>query len=187
MNSFKLRAKAVTGEFVNFTLYDLPIKVSDSTFVLLSSPGTPILKYDLILRGDNDSNLYEGDIISYDDTLWVICYERGFYAISVDYTTMSLPDKDIKVVGNYFDTDFPVRINTKKKHLFKHKDIVFRLQDIVGGYDNKLIVRSISDPISPDDVQQEVCARYDKKRIYLGDIVNGVTVSTVNGRLNFEV
>ena len=185
MLSFNMRAEDEQGNLHDFTLKDAPVRITTKTFVLLNRPMSPILYYNRIRRGDPDTGLFEGDIVEYNGTDWVVCYERGFYAINTDYESTSLNNIGHNVIKDYFKDGYPIHINLRTKHLFKYNDTIFRLCDIVGAYDSKLILRVLSEPIDPELIQQEVCVRQGNKRLYLGDVLeNGDIVTTHNGRLN---
>ena len=51
----------------------------------MNRENSPILDLNNIRRGDPETGLYEGDVIEHDGDLWLICYERGFYAINQAY------------------------------------------------------------------------------------------------------
>lgn len=180
--------KALTrndNEWYSFDIHDVPTTFSEDEFVLLNKPGSPILNLKSIKRGDPESGLFEGDIIGMDDCLWVVCYERGFYVINADYVTKHLYQcKEYTLVSNYFEREFPISINTRNKHLFKYKNIIFRIEDIVGNYNkDSIILRTCKHPIKLEDIRQESCMSYKNKRLFLGDVVNGSTVELRGGRV----
>lgn len=181
--------KALTHDkcWFEFTMHDLPTMFSATEFVLLGRPNTPRLYINSIRRGDVESNLYEGDIIKMDGTQWLICYERGFYAINASYVVRNLYTlKDYELLGTCSDMKSPVPINFRTKYLFMYGDTIFRLHDIVGAYDGKLLLRCISNPVAVDDIRQECCVAYAGNRVYLGDCIEGGIVELHGGRITLN-
>lgn len=179
--------KALTRdeEWYNFTIKDVPTTFNEEEFVLLNKPGSPRLQLKSIKRGDPETGLFEGDIISMDGSLWVVCYERGFYAINDDYVTQHLYLlKDYTLIGDYFTRGFPVSINTRNKHLFKYNNVIFRIEDIVGAYrTDSIILRTCKLPVPITDIKQESCMTMNGKRLFLGDAYEDSTVELYGGRI----
>lgn len=188
MHYFIMKAQSHDKSWYTFDLADIPTLVAPNQFALLGKPGSPILDLKSIKRGDRKTGLFEGDILLMDGTKWVVCYERGFYAISEDYVTRYLYQlKDYKVIGDYFKDGFSTPINVRTKHLFKYKGNIFRLEDIVGGSANEyIILRSCSHVVKIEDIQQECCMTYDGTRIFFGDVFPEGTVELCGGRVCFD-
>lgn len=184
-----MKALTPSKEWYFFTLKDIPVLVASKAFVLLSIKGSPILDLSSIRRGDESSGLFEGDIISCDGEEWLVCYERGFYAINKEYTTKYLYQlKDAKVIGDYFTDGFPVAMNLRTRYLFKYQDAIFRLEDIVGGEkDEGIIIRSCNHVIKFNDVKQECCMSFDGQRVFFGDVFPEGTIKLHGGRVCFEI
>lgn len=187
VNYFMLRALTLSGEWHSFTIRDLPTLYTKEEFVTLGINGSPRLKVHPILRGDFESGLYEGDVIQMDGEKWLVCYERGFYAISQSYVVRYLYTlHDYVLLGTCYEIDCGIVSSFREKHIFKYNGNHFRLNDIYGCHDNKLIVRDIQTPINPEDVQQEACMTYQKRRVFLGDDVDIGRVKCKGGRLTVE-
>ena len=137
-----------------------------------------------IRRGEKESGLFEGDIIEAFGDMWLVCYERGFYAINSSYTSKYLNQFDnYKLLGTKHEIDFPLSLTERMKHLFKYKDCVFRINDIIGIYNGGLILRSVSNPIPIDEVHQECCITRNRSRVYLDDKIEGGVVKLHLGRI----
>lgn len=187
MNCYTMKALTRSEDWFEFTMRDLPTLFMPNEFALLGRPGTPRLNAKTIRRGDVETGLYEGDIISMEDDIWLICYERGFYAINSSYIVRYLYAlSDYNLIGTNLDTKAPVPINFREKHLFKYGDVVFRINDIVGAYQGKLLLRSVSKPVSPEDIKQECCLSYKGSRIYLGDETPDGIVELHGGRITLN-
>lgn len=179
-----MKARTLDGDWFSFSMNDAPTLISPTELVLFSRPNTPILSVKDIRRGDTQTNLFEGDIIRMDGTDWIICYERGFYAINDSYVIRYFNSfTDYEVIGDNTTIKFPVPIALRAKHLFKYNECVFRLEDIIGAVNNKLILRSQSLPIKPKKVQQECCMCYEGRKIFLGDRIGDSIVELVDGRI----
>ena len=185
MKSFKMRARTLDRKhWYEFTIADIPMHFTPEEFLIFSKPGSPRLLLDTIVRGADMYNLFEGDIVLDGNEEYLICYERGFYAISHNYVIKHLDQlHDPIVIGSCDTMSFPVSIMEKKRHLFKYKDTIFRMQDIVYGEDGKLVISSIPRLIDPQDIQQECCMSYNKKKLFLGDCYKDSPVFLYKGRI----
>lgn len=188
MASFAMKALTLDREWFEFTLADIPTTFNDAEFVLFNKPNTPRLLLKGIRRGDPESGLYEGDIIHCDGVDWVICYQRGFYAINSEYTVRYLYQlKKYTIVGTHPRVQSPVPMAFKSKYLFTYNGTIFRINDIIGGYKGNLILRTCSKPVPADKVNQECCIVYKGRKIYLSDIIDGEPVRLLGGRLTHKV
>lgn len=185
MHCFIMKARTLNGDWFNFTMEDIPTRFTPTEFALLHKPNTPRLLLNQILRGDESTGLYEGDIIHSEDCDWLVCYERGFYAINADRVTRHLYTfTEHKRVGTCFDTEFPITISLRSRHMFKYKDKTFRLEDIVGPHDaSSIILRSCSDAVPCADIQQDCGVVRNKSRLYLGDRFEDGTIELYKGRI----
>lgn len=186
---YVMKARTVNDpkEWFAFSIKDVPTVYNVNQFALLAKPNTPLLCIDEIRRGDSESGLFEGDVFEAEGCRWLVCYERGFYAINEEYLIRYLYTfKDVKVIGDYLSTKFPISINFRVKQLFKYEDKIFRLNDVVGIYQGKLLLRSSSQPIDANKINQECCISYEGKRLYLGDLVNGKPCELRGGRVTIK-
>lgn len=189
MQSFIM--KALTHSHSNwyvFSISDIPVLVKPNLISLMRIPNSPILELDTTRRGDADTSLFEGEIVSYNDDEWLICYERGFYAINKDYVICSLTNLTgcTKLGDVGFDREFPVSFSVKQKLLFKHNSAIFRLESICGYFEGKLLLRSFKSPIDPNEVKQDCGCVYNDQKLFLGDVTPMGTVTLHNGILGFE-
>lgn len=184
MACYIMKALTLNREWFQFEMSDLPTTFNTSEFVLLDKPNTPRLLLKTIRRGDRDTMLFEGDIIRMNNCNWLVCYERGFYVINSDYVVRYLNSlSEYEVIGDTLTHTSPVPINFREKHLFKYKDTIFRLNDITGAYGGKLLLRSVSGPVSVEDVNQECCLTHNGSRVFLGDKIGKSTVVLKYGRV----
>lgn len=187
MNCFIMKALTLDSEWYEFTLADIPTLQTQEQFVLMNKPGAPILRNKLLRRGDPETGLYEGDVIKYDGMLWLVCYERGFRVINSDYTLRYLYHLDnFTRVGFYTDIQGLPSLTFKKRFLFKYKEQVFRLEDIVGAYEGNLLLRSVSKPVPADEIQQDCGMRSNGTLLYLGDSVQGSPTRLAGGRVVYD-
>lgn len=180
-----MKARTTDGSWYPFSICDIPAVINNKHFVLLNKPNSPILCRGKIIRGEETTELFEGDLILMDDKTYMVCYERGFYAINNDYVIKYLFDlHDYTVIGNCFDDGFDVPIKLRDKHLFKYQGDLFRFEDIVGKTnDGELIIRKFKSPLKIEDIRQECCIAKFKTRLYLGDKLNGGTIFMNKGRV----
>ena len=183
-----MKALTLNDTWYPFTVEDVPTRFNTTEFALLKCPSSPRLQLKSIRRGDPFTKLCEGDIIEWKGDQWLVCYERGFYVINESYVTQTL-DKldDYKLVGDCFSSEFPIPILKRNKCLFKYKDTVFRLEDIVGAYgDDSLILRCLSKPIPISEVQQDAGIMLNKQRLYFGDETENGILDLYKGRVVFR-
>ena len=188
MHCFMMKALTAKNEWYTFTIADIPTPFSETEFALLGQPGSPRLQLKTIKRGDSETGLFDGDVILMAGEEWLVSYERGFYIINALYETKFLYEvTDFSVLGScYTDRDFPIKPKLCIKNLFKFKDKVFRIVDIVGTHTgDSLILRCYGSPvlIGVDDVQQECGMSRNKTRLYLGDELDGGIVELYGGRI----
>lgn len=184
MNCFIMKAVTLDGEWFEFTMANIPTLIDSDTFVLMGLPGSPIMKFSTIKRGDWETGLYEGDVIQSGGDNWVVCYERGFQIINADYVVRHLYHiDDWEVIDSYDNGAFIVPITVKKKHLFKYNDTVFRFNDIVGAYDGNLIIRCCKGPVPCDEVKQTCGLRKNGTMLYLGNLIDRAPIELRGGRL----
>lgn len=185
MNYLKMKARTHDNSWFVFDISNIPTMFSEHEFALLSRPGTPILNKDIIRRGDNKTKLFEGDIVRMDGNIWLCCYERGFYLINENYQYRyfdSLSDFDI--IGDYYEDGFKLNLQSKARHIFKYKDIHFRIEDIIGGTnDNKLFIRGVNRPCAIYNIQQECAIKVDNQSIFFGDRLNDYVITLHDGRI----
>jgi len=187
MPCYVMKALTKNKEWFQFSMNDLPTLFTPDEFVLMNKPNSPRLLFKSIRRGDPETNLFEGDIITMDGRNWLICYERGFYAIDADYTVKHLYTlHHYKILGTCIELPSPVPINFRTKHLFMYKDTIFRLNDIIGAYEGKLLLRSIAEPVDVDLVQQECCVTYKGSRVYLGTTCSDGVFELHGGRVTLN-
>lgn len=182
----KARTHSNAGWYV-FSIEEIPVLMKPNLFSLMLVPNSPLLRLDTIRRGDRDTMLFEGEVVIADDVEWLICYERGFYAINKEYVVRKLGDlKGGRKVGDIgFGYDFPVSLSIKQKLLFKYNNTVFRIESICGCYENKLLLRSAKKPIEPAQIKQDCGCEYNKEHLYLGDDTIYGTVTLSYGILGF--
>lgn len=185
VHCFTMKARTTSdNSWYWFTIDKVPTPVRDGQIVLLTAPNSPILRPDTLRRCSDVDNLGEGDVLQINGERYVICYERGFYAISENYRCLSMCDLgNYKVLGDYTELDFPISVALRNKVLYKYKDSVFRLKDICGLYDTGIVVRGMKLPVPIEEIHQECCITYKGQRVFLGDVFDEGTVVLHNGRV----
>lgn len=184
MNCFILKSISASGLWTEFTLNDLPVPIDNKSFILMARPDSPILDLSNVRRGDPSTGLYEGDVILCDDETWLICYERGFYAINDAYVVRyfdKLTDFQYLGVRENFNISIPLKL--KKKHMFRYNTTMFHMQDIIAAVHGKLLLNMFADPVSPDLICQECAFTYNNHKVFLGDSVGSDIIHLSNGRL----
>lgn len=188
MHCFMMKARTLDGAWVEFDLCDAPTRYNETEFALLNRPNTPRLRLDVVRRGVRAFELFEGDIFESEGTKWLVCYERGFYAINEDYVTRMLDTfKWHTIVGDCFSSEFKVPISMRNKHLFKYKNTIFRIEDILGAYDKEhLLLRCFSDPVPVVDIQQYCGIVLEGTKAFFGDAYKQGVLTLYKGRLAYN-
>lgn len=186
-NSFKMRAPTVNGEWYSFTVGDCPMKLTDNTFILLGKQNSPVMYCD-VYRGDEESGLFEGDVVWCDDKSWLVCYDRGFYAINKDYEVRYLYTLyDAKYIGVVdHDLVFPIPYSRRVHHKFSYKDVVFNLWDFKAIEDDGIHIHRYRKALKAEDIHQEAGIRIDNRKAYLGYKYNDRVLVMKGGRLVYE-
>lgn len=184
-NYFQLKARTLDKNWQSFSIATTPVEITEGKAVLLSKPNSPIILSKDIRRGDWEYNLFEGDVVESEGVQYLICYERGFYAIDESYTIKNLYQlKEPKVMGvKDYDLEFPITIKLVKTHMFKCFDTKFYIRQIIRAEGDCLVLKSRGEAVPVQLVQQECCMSYDKKRIYLGDFIGESKIELRGGRV----
>lgn len=192
MSNFSLKALSKEGNsLTEFTLLDGPYPLSQQYFGLMNRPGTPYLRYDSVVRATGVADLYDGDIVESQGKRYIILYQKGYYAYTIDKKE-KIPINDlinpIVVDHAFFSEEFSFPHNRSKKTLFKYDDIIFKLEDIYGVSNDKIILhhkRGIL--LNPDKIQQKANITYNGTPLFFGDEVNKRTLVLRNGQPLFRV
>lgn len=185
MNYFVMKARTIEGQWYYFSVVDNPTIFKENQIALLNKSNSPILLLDTLRRCSDVDKLAEGDIVSVNNVDYLVCYERGFYLISNDYRCLSLAEikGNYVYIGDILEKPMSVNVALRNKVLFKYKDSVFRIEDICGSYQGRLILRGEKYPVPIQEVRQECCITYRGARVFLGDTFEDGTIKMINGRI----
>lgn len=173
---------------VSFTLEDGLCPIDEEHFVLLNRPGSPILRYDTVLRGMDINGIFEGDIVNYEGTDYMIKYQRGFNAISLDKSKVITLDNitacNVKT-HMYYQRDFAWIEPTMIKFRVNNNKF-FTLRNIYGYFDNRIVFNDIK--LRNKEtliVQQDAGLTYDGQRACFGNNAFG-SVKLVKGKIEIR-
>lgn len=185
MHCFIMKARTLDNQWYPFSISDVPTRFNEEEFALMRQPGSPRLVMNAIRRGDPDTGLYEGDVIEMEGDRWVVCYQRGFYVINELFITRFFGTlTEYKVVGDIYTIPMHITVLLRSKQLFKYKEFIFRLEDIIGGFDEShLILRSSNKPVPFDKISQECGCTWQGQRLFFGDELEDGTVMLFQGRV----
>ena len=179
---------ATKKDMVDFTLEDGPCPVDEEHFVLLNRPGTPILSYATVLRGMDIPGVFEGDIISFEGTDYIVKYQRGFNAISIDkskiITLENITAENVKT-HMFFQRSFDwIEPATIKFRVNQNK--FFTFQNIYGYFDGRLLFTDSKLCKQKEIIaQQDAGVTYQGKKACFGKNPFG-TVKLVKGKIEIE-
>lgn len=186
LNVCNLKAFDLCGQPYEFTLKDAPVEIGDNRIILTNKHHSPILRRDKILMG-SDIGIYLGDVI--EDELgerYVMIYNSGFQAINIkSHTSKMLYDiYGHKVVSDVWkegiENDYLIRAKIKFKC---GEDSRFQISNVLGVYENQLIVSGIKNLVDFDNVRQDLIATRNKHKFFLGEKYKGRTVYMCYGRI----
>lgn len=157
-------------DVVAFSLLDGPCMIGENQFVLVNRPGTPILRYDSIMRGMDIPGIFEGDIINYRGKDFIVKYQRGFngYSLNGDVVDMNELSNGIVKSHVYFQDIFKQIAPTKIRYRIGNKhytiDKVFSAPGRKGVVfnDKRLGI------VELNRIEQDAGTIVNKKRIYFG-------------------
>ena len=181
-------------ELVSFTLADGPLRQDIKFFTLMNRPGSPVLRYNTIMRGCDIPGLFEGDIIEYKGKKYIIRYEMGLAAVSLDKEVIPVNKLEyINVVDNmYFQKEFPItycnrltfKYIEKGDNKYKGNYKYFGIKSITGAFkDKSLIAIYGSKLVDEDSILQFTGVRYKGERIHFGECIEGNPLYMEKGRL----
>lgn len=177
MNYYKLRAKTVNGgDVYQFDVSDIPVRIRETSFVLMNKPGSPILWTSPITCFTEYKDIWEGDILEHDGVLYAVIFQDSAYILQ-DKNGNTLPldtENCTKVSTIYEDDSWKLEFETPA---FKFNRVKFYLFDILGSYGDKCRIKKVKELVDPHEFQQY--SRMDD--MYFGDIMQGFPVCLRNG------
>lgn len=156
-------------DVVQFKLKDGPCPISEDYFVLLNRPGTPILRYDSIMRGMDIPGVYEGDIISFKHKDYMIKYQKGYNAVSLSGEVLDISKlKYLKVKTHmYFQNSFKPIVPTLIRMRIRGK--IYPIKKIFGATKKGIVVNERGlGVVEINEIQQDAGMRVDGKKVYFG-------------------
>ncbi len=181
-------------EIVSFTLADGPWRQNVKFFTLMNRPGSPILRYNTIMRGCDIPGLFQGDIIEYKGKKYIIKYELGFAAVSLDGEVIPTNKLEyINVIDNmYFQKEFPItycnkltfKYVEKEDKRYKGNHRFFGIKSIPGAFNDKSLIAIYGSKLVDEDcISLFTGVKYKGERIHLGECIEGSPLYMEKGRL----
>lgn len=181
-NTLSLKALTTKQEEYTFDIQDIPVMMDEAQFVLMARPGSPILLADTVVTGSDIPGIFEGTTLKDEQGQdYLVSFKRGFAAMG----SMSGVRK-MSEVGNYTITGYKSVESIslcRQRILFKYNDIQFQFRDFVGIINGNPIIKESYTPIDPAKLRQYAGLTYNGKPVFLGDIIDGCTVTMHNGRI----
>ena len=74
-----LKALSINNDWVDFTVFDCPVYMEANIIALTGRKGSDLLQADTIVRGDKNTNVFEGDrVYESDELVGYVIYSKGF-------------------------------------------------------------------------------------------------------------
>ena len=169
----RLRALTLSNKIKDFSLNDCPVYVSQSTIALMSDRMSTLIKAGTILRGDDETGIYEGDMV-YENGEYVgnVIYNAGFKVQKTDGTQKSLSlGSHIKIETGTIESIKTVCSDSKsREYIIQLNLFLCKLNDkqiaVLGNsYDGKLL--------DCEDVQFYTGVKRGNVAVFFGDEVDG--------------
>lgn len=176
MNSYKLRALSLKGEPVLFDVTDIPVKISETTFVLAAKPDTPIMWANTISRGTEDGSFFEGDVVKYNDICYRIIFNRGFKAVTAE-------KEEVRYLREIQGAEvISYGASSASSLVYRARGRSFLLGDIIGAYSGFALVSTLKEKVDPVEFQQDAGFSVCRNRLFYGDPYNGSWLVMKSGR-----
>lgn len=184
MNICSMRTQTLSGELYAFTVQEVPVIVGEDTLVLLNRNFSPILKLSTLRLG-SDVGVYVGDVLQGEGgSEWAVMFDFGFTAVNLQSRKRRmLYEFDELIVTRQLSLEEERLAGVEPtKFKFKFQGLVFMLADIVGVYQNRLLVQRVRERVNLDEIQQHAGFTLDGKRMYYGDLYKGHPTFMCYGR-----
>lgn len=188
MNICSMRAQTLQGKLCEFTVHDIPVITGPDALVLLNRRFSPILKRSTIRLG-SDVGVYVGDVLrDRDGSEWFVVYSCGFAAINMQTRERRvLYAFDKLVVTRQLSPQEEQSLGVLTgKFKFKYQGLVFPLMDIVGKYQDTMLVCGMQERVNLGEVQQDTGMSRNGKRVFYGDLYKGMPVIMCYGRISVQ-
>lgn len=182
MNNFnKLCANSLSGERVVFSITDVPVAADTDNFILMRRDHTPILVTSSVVVGSDIDGVFEGTrIADKDGNLYNVSFQRGFAAMDKNRNVFKLHKlAPFTIVGDNYDLSTCCRARL----IYKHDNVIFRLTDIVGVVEDKVVIKNKYLDVNFTDVQQFAGLAVDGNKVFLGDTLPVGKVCMHYGRI----
>lgn len=162
-----LRAQALDGSFVTFTLEDIPIKIYDTQFILANRPNSPVLLTESICRMLDHLPVGEGDVVQIDGSEYLLTYLKGFTFVRASDSAI-LP---AHLVNHC--TLISTGTSSTAKIQCKCQGRAFPILGILGAYEGAAFIPGLSEPVDPRLIQLSAGFAYRKQSFFFGDEIDG--------------
>ena len=172
---YPMRAKAVDGHYVTFSITDAPVLIYDNQFILANRSNSPVLLTESVCRMMDHLPFGEGDRVDIKGKQYTVTYMKGFNFRR---------DDNVIIPAHLVDTCTLLKRsdNTGSKINFKYKDLNFPLFSVLGSYEGKLAVSACSGLIQNTNLQMSAGFFQSKKPVFFGDIISGAPLILCRGR-----
>lgn len=178
MFHYPFKAREVAADrWYQFTLSDIPVPVTSTSFALMNVPKSPLLSWGTVRCGMDTAPIFEGDIIRLSGIVYKVHRHADF---SFEDTVTgrfyyNLPHlENFCLLGTYtVPAVYPK---------FKYKDLIFTMVNICGIYsETALFIDKVKTPIPVKDIQQDTRLRVPSGSLFFGDLYDGEVVEMRNG------
>jgi len=166
-------------DYIDFTIADCPILVQSAVVALSAIDNSRLLRYQTIVRGDESSNIFEGDIILNNETnekLGIVTYKKGFKMQNTEGALKNIPGRDhIKIEEGNKETINLLRNKNRSPLRFCALGKVFSIPAISYSLAGQIYFKYNKGfiAIKPDQVRHSTGFNFNGVELAFGDEYNG--------------
>jgi hypothetical protein len=153
-------------------------------FFLMGSMNTPLLKIKPILRGTEDGQYFEGDILYFRNDFYLVVWEEGGFVARSGESVVSIAELDGCPVTATAILKNLALLNLPREMRFKHNNhsfVIYRMKGI--SEENLIIGHDGWRAVPPSEVQQCTFMTMERDYLYFGDEVDDGIVVMHKGRV----
>lgn len=175
-----LRGFTISGERIDFSIQDCPVFISTKVLALFGVKGSELIKSDTVVRGNEQTNIFEGDkVYSNEQLLGVVVYSRGFMLQDLEGVLKILPS------GNHIKIEDGDSSTSKLAFHSKYRtELVFNYHGINVNF--KSFIAKLKDGLAIKPVNRQIDAKElllftgvikeDGSKLFFGQTYKGGTI-----------
>ncbi|MCI9050701.1 MAG: hypothetical protein HFI05_02065 [Lachnospiraceae bacterium] len=169
-----------SNERVDFRIQDCPVFVSTNMIALFGVKGSRLIKADTVTRGDEQTNIFEGDkVYSEKEFIGIVIYAKGFMLQDLDNVLKILPSGNhIKIEdGDSSSAKIAFHSEYRTELLFQYYGVNVNLKSFVAKLKNGLAVIPLKSLIDANELLLYTgIIKEDGSKLFFGQNYKGGTI-----------